>query len=138
MDAAVSAAWRSAASRNRSFATLSALSSWSHHTKGQLLGGRWLSSSGAGARRHYLQLLSAIAGLVCLAAFGVLVRMDWTGAAPTWDVDIAASIQGWSFPGMLPFMLAVSWPGWSPQSWILVLAICGVLYWRGLKLAAPL
>jgi undecaprenyl-diphosphatase len=80
----------------------------------------------------------ALAGFLCLAAFSVLARMDWTGAAPAWDISIATAVQSWSFPGILPLMLAVSWPGWSPQSWILVLAICALLYARGLRLAAPL
>jgi undecaprenyl-diphosphatase len=89
-------------------------------------------------RQGAFPLLCTTTGLLCLAAFLLLARLDWTDVVPPWDVGIAASVQGWSLPGILPFMLAVSWPGWSPQSWILVLAICGVLYWRGLKLAAPL
>jgi undecaprenyl-diphosphatase len=85
-----------------------------------------------------LPLLIALAGLVCLLAFSVLAGMDWTGTAPTWDSDISAVIQSWSAPGIRPFMLAVSWLGWSPQSWVLVLGICGLLYLRGLTVAAPL
>jgi undecaprenyl-diphosphatase len=83
-------------------------------------------------------VLCGLGGLACLAAFVVMARMDWTGAAPDWDVSVAAWVHSWSMPGLLPLMLATSWLGWSPQSWILIAAICGLLFIRGLRVAAPL
>ena len=82
--------------------------------------------------------LCALVGIVCLALFVALAGMDWSGPAPTWDVQIAAWIQSWSFPGIYPLMLAVSWPGWTPQSWLLVLGICIALYLGRIREAFPL
>jgi undecaprenyl-diphosphatase len=96
-------------------------------------------TGGDGDPRHRrLASFCAASGLACLAAFMFMARIDWTGEAPAWDVSIAAWIHAWGAPGMLPIMVAVSWPGWTPQSWILVVGICALLYLRGLPAAAPL
>jgi undecaprenyl-diphosphatase len=89
-------------------------------------------------RQRVIPIVCAAAGFACLAAFVFMARMDWTGDAPQWDLVIARWVQSWSFPGISVFMVAVSWFGWSPQSWIIVAAICLLLYLRGLRLAAPL
>jgi undecaprenyl-diphosphatase len=88
--------------------------------------------------RNLVPVVCALSGLVCLVAFVFLAQLDWSGATPEWDVRIATWVQNWSFPGLLPFMLVVSWPGWSPQSWFFVASICALLYLRGLRVAAPL
>jgi undecaprenyl-diphosphatase len=89
-------------------------------------------------RQRVIPILFAATGLACLAAFVFMARLDWTGDPPQWDFVIAAWVQSWSFPGITVFMVAISWFGWSPQSWIIVAAICLLLYIRGLRLAAPL
>jgi undecaprenyl-diphosphatase len=89
-------------------------------------------------RARIIPALWALFGIACLAAFLFMARMDWTGVAPDWDVSLSAWVQSWSLPGLLPIMVAVSWSGWSPQSWIIVGVICALLYTRGLRLAAPL
>ena len=85
-----------------------------------------------------IPILCAATGFACLAAFVLMARMDWTNSTPQWDLVIATWVQSWSFPGIAVFMVAVSWFGWSPQSWIIVAAICLLLYVRGLRVAAPL
>jgi membrane-associated phospholipid phosphatase len=89
-------------------------------------------------RARWIPGLCALLGILCLALFVALAGLDWSAPTPAWDVLIAARIQSWSFPGIFPLMLAVSWPGWWPQSWLLVLGICTALYLRGLREALPL
>jgi undecaprenyl-diphosphatase len=80
----------------------------------------------------------AVTGLVFLAVFVALMRMDWAETTPSWDVSIASWVHSWTMPGLLPIMIGVSWPGWAPQSWLIVLAVCTFLFLRGLRLAVPL
>jgi undecaprenyl-diphosphatase len=89
-------------------------------------------------RKRVVPSLCGAAGFACLTAFVFMARLDWTGNAPQWDLEVAAWVQSWSFPGIPTFMAAISWFGWAPQSWIIVAAICLLLYARGLRVAAPL
>ncbi|MFN0070751.1 MAG: hypothetical protein ACKVVP_04575, partial [Chloroflexota bacterium] len=88
--------------------------------------------------RRWSPWAGMLLGSVCLIFFTLLARLDWSGTAPSWDASLAGWVQSWNFPGVLPLMIALSWPGWSPQSWIFVLGICAFLYLRGLRFAAPL
>lgn len=77
-------------------------------------------------------------GTVLLLAFSVLARLDWAEGPDGWDVELTAWVRSWAAPGLAELMWAVSWPGWSPQNWIIVVAICGTLIVRGVRLGGLL
>lgn len=83
-------------------------------------------------RNRIGRLLLAIGGMLGLVIFLVLVVEVRRNSTPwAWDIEIARTVQ--SVPGLAWAMFALSWPGWSPQSWAIILAATTFVYVRGAR-----
>jgi len=83
-------------------------------------------------KREYRTFLFQVALLTAIAAFGVLTIMVKTTPLWTLDIQITRALQSISSPIFAVFMNWVSWPGFSPQSYILAALIVVAIYLFGL------
>jgi undecaprenyl-diphosphatase len=83
--------------------------------------------------RHYRALVLQAALLIIALAFAVLTYL--VKAMPFFAVDlkITKAIQSIQFPFFVVLMDAVSWPGFSPQSFIFTILIVLLIYTLGLR-----
>jgi membrane-associated phospholipid phosphatase len=84
-------------------------------------------------RREYRTLVFQISLLAAMTAFGVLMFMVKTTQLWTLDIEIAHALQSIDSPPFATLMNLVSWPGFSPQSYIIPAILVAVIYWAGLR-----
>lgn len=78
-------------------------------------------------------VLLALLGVVMFAVMAVLVTSGLTGNL---DLRVTRAVQSVAVPGVGPLMVAVSAPGFSPQSSIMVLCIVGAFVVAGYRTEA--
>jgi len=83
--------------------------------------------------REYRTLAFQVALFAAIAAFGVLTFMVKTTPLLTLDIQIEQAIQSINSPIFAAFMNLISWPGFSPQSFILSVLIVLLVYVLGLR-----
>ena len=88
-------------------------------------------SAAAPVRRYRALLFQTILMLVA-GAFGVLAFLVKTTPSFAIDLQITTAVQMINFPFCASLMSWVSWPGFSPQAWIIKGVIILLLYGLGL------
>jgi undecaprenyl-diphosphatase len=84
-------------------------------------------------KREYRTFLFQVSLLAAIAAFGVLTFMVKTIPSFPLDLAITRALQSINSPIFADLMILVSWPGFSPQSFILSALIVFALYLLGLQ-----
>src|SRR5215475_13353749 len=79
-------------------------------------------------KREYRTFLFQVSLFAAIAAFGVLTFMVKTIPSFPIDLAITRALQSINSPIFATLMTWVSWPGFSPQSYILSLMIVAVIY----------
>lgn len=82
--------------------------------------------------RRYRAILFQIALLIIAVAFGILTFLVKTVPSFAIDLSITKALQQINFPPFGILMSIVSWPGFSPQSFIIAAVIILVIYALGL------
>src|ERR1044071_4935994 len=84
-------------------------------------------------KREYRTLLFQVSLFAAIGAFAVLTFMVKT--IPSFPIDLAIerALQSISSPIFAALMTAISWPGFSPQSFIISALIVVVIYTLGLQ-----
>jgi len=85
---------------------------------------------------HYRTLIFQAYLLVAVSIFIGLAFLANTVAYFTFDVTITREIQEFQASWFSALMLAISWIGFPPQSFLIAGAIVIFLFWRGLRRAA--
>ena len=88
--------------------------------------------------RHYRAVLFLVVLLFITAAFAVLTYLVKTTPSFPLDLQITRGIQSINIPGFAGLMVAVSWPGFLPQSAIITGAIIVLILSLGLQWEALL
>jgi len=83
-------------------------------------------------KREYRTFLFQVSLFAAIAAFGVLTFMVKTIPSFPIDLEITRALQSLNSPIFAALMSLISWPGFSPQSYILSLIIVAVIYLFGL------
>jgi membrane-associated phospholipid phosphatase len=83
-------------------------------------------------KREYRTFLFQVSLFAAIAAFGVLTFMVKTTPLFTLDIQITHALQSIHSPIFAVFMSLFSWPGFSPQSFILSALIVLLIYSFGL------
>ena len=83
-------------------------------------------------KREYRTFLFKVSLFAAIAAFGVLTFMVKTIPSFPIDLEITRALQSLNSPIFAALMSLISWPGFSPQSYILSLIIVAVIYLFGL------
>ena len=83
-------------------------------------------------RREYRTLLFQVAFLLACAAFALLTFIVKTTPSFPIDIQITRTIQLINFPLFSVIMNLISWPGFSPQAFIIPVLIVLVIYTFGL------
>ena len=83
-------------------------------------------------KRKYRTFLFQLSLVAAIAAFGGLTFMVKTTPLWTLDVQIAHAVQSIDSPLFATLMDLVSWPGFSPQSYMIAAIIVVAIYWAGL------
>jgi membrane-associated phospholipid phosphatase len=83
-------------------------------------------------KREYRTFLFQVSLFAAIAAFGVLTFMVKTTPLWTLDIQITHALQSIQSPIFAAFMSLISWPGFSPQSYIGALLIVLLIYQFGL------
>jgi undecaprenyl-diphosphatase len=83
-------------------------------------------------KREYRTFLFQVSLFAAIAAFGVLTFMVKTTPLWTLDIQITHALQSIDSPIFAALMNLISWPGFSPQSFILSLLIVLAIYLFGL------
>jgi membrane-associated phospholipid phosphatase len=83
-------------------------------------------------KREYRTFLFQVSLLAAIAAFGVLTFMVKTTPLFTLDIQITHALQSINSPVFAAIMSLVSWPGFSPQSYIISALIVVAIYLFGL------
>ena len=84
-------------------------------------------------KREYRTLLFQVSLFAAIAAFGVLTFMVKTTPSFPIDLQIERAIQSINSPIFAGLMYVISWPGFSPQSFILSALIVLAIYLLGLQ-----
>jgi membrane-associated phospholipid phosphatase len=84
-------------------------------------------------KREYRTFLFQVALFAAIGAFTVLTFMVETTPIFTLDVQITRALQSINSPIFAAAMSLISWPGFSPQSFILSLLIVLLIYSFGLR-----
>jgi membrane-associated phospholipid phosphatase len=84
-------------------------------------------------KREYRTFLFQVSLFAAIGAFAVLTFMVKTIPSFPIDLEIERAIQSISSPLFAAFMSLISWPGFSPQSYISSVLIVVVIYTFGLK-----
>jgi membrane-associated phospholipid phosphatase len=82
--------------------------------------------------RHYRVLLFQLSLLIISAAFAILTFLVKTTPSFPIDLQITRGVQQISSPLFYGLMVALSWPGFAPQSLIITLLIVLLIYGFGL------
>lgn len=83
-------------------------------------------------KREYRTLFFQIALITAIAAFGVLMIIVTTSPLLTLDIQITRGLQSINSPVFAALMTFISWPGFSPQSFIISVLIVLAIYFFGL------
>lgn len=83
-------------------------------------------------KREYRTIFFQIALFAAIAAFGVLIVIVKSAPLLTLDIQITHDLQSISSPIFAALMSFISWPGFSPQSFIISVLIVGAIYFFGL------
>jgi undecaprenyl-diphosphatase len=83
-------------------------------------------------KREYRTFLFQVSLFAAIAAFGVLTFMVKTTPLFTWDIQITQALQSIDSPVFATLMSLISWPGFSPQSFIISVLIVLAIYMFGL------
>jgi undecaprenyl-diphosphatase len=83
-------------------------------------------------KREYRTLLFQLSLFAAIAAFGVLTFMVKTTPIFSWDIRITQALQSINSPVFAMLMSWISWPGFSPQSFIIAALIILAIYLFGL------
>jgi undecaprenyl-diphosphatase len=83
-------------------------------------------------KREYRAIFFQIALIAAIAAFGVLIVIIKSAPLLTLDLQITHGLQSIDSPIFAALMSLISWPGFSPQSFILSLLIVLAIYFLGL------
>jgi membrane-associated phospholipid phosphatase len=84
-------------------------------------------------KREYRTFLFQVSLFAAIGAFAVLTFMVKTIPSFPIDLEIERAIQSISSPLFATFMSLISWPGFSPQSYVSSVLIVVVIYTFGLK-----
>jgi membrane-associated phospholipid phosphatase len=84
-------------------------------------------------KREYRTFLFQVSLFAAIAAFGVLTFMVTTTPLFTLDIQITHALQSINSPVFAALMSLISWPGFSPQSFIISLLIVLLIYSFGLQ-----
>lgn len=84
-------------------------------------------------KREYRTFLFQVALFSAIGAFVVLMFMVKTIPSFPIDLEIARALQSINSPIFAALMSLISWPGFSPQSFIISALIVGVIYTFGLR-----
>jgi undecaprenyl-diphosphatase len=82
--------------------------------------------------RRYRVVLFQLSLLIITAAFGVLTFLVKTTPSFSIDLQITRGIQQITFPLFYELMIALSWPGFGPQSLIITALLVLMIYGFGL------
>ena len=82
--------------------------------------------------RRYRAWIFRIALIIVAVAFGLLTFLVKILSTAAIDLQITKTVQLFSFPTLTFFMNVISWPGFSPQSFILTAIVILVIYLFGL------
>ena len=82
-------------------------------------------------KREYRTYLFQIGLLAVVGAFSTLTVLVKTTPSFPIDLQITRALQSLSSPAFAAFMSLISWPGFSPQSFIISLFIVLAWYWYG-------
>ncbi len=83
-------------------------------------------------KREYRTFLFQVSLFAAIAAFAVLTFMVKTTPLFTLDIQITHAVQSINSPIFAALMSFISWPGFSPQSFILSVLIVSLIYLFGL------
>lgn len=84
-------------------------------------------------KREYRTFLFQVSLFAAIAAFGVLTFLVKTTPSFPIDLQIERAIQSFNSPAFAGLMYLISWPGFSPQSFILSALIVLAIYLFGLQ-----
>ena len=84
-------------------------------------------------KREYRTFLFQVSLFAAIAAFGVLTFMVKTIPSFPIDLEITRALQSLNSPIFAALMSLISWPGFSPQSFIISALIVVVIYTFGLR-----
>ena len=84
-------------------------------------------------KREYRTFLFQVSLIAAIGAFAVLTFMVRTIPSFPIDLAIARALQSISSPIFAGLMTLISWPGFSPQSFIISAIIVAIIYTFGLK-----